>query len=66
MICVREKCMFQPFLVNKEVVGYMKAVKNLRHLALRNAGHVAPRNIPAQALDMLERFTSGDMYQNVQ
>ena len=57
--------MFQPFLVKKEVVGYMKAVKNLRHLALRNAGHMAPRNIPVQALDMLERFTSGDMYQNV-
>ena len=65
MICVRDMCMFQAFLVNKEIVGYMKAVKNLRHLGLRNAGHMAPRNIPAQALDMLERFTSGDMYQHV-
>ena len=57
--------MFQPFLVNGEVVGYMKAVKNLRHLALRDAGHMAPRNIPAEALDMLERFISGEMYQDV-
>ena len=54
--------LFQPFLVNGKVVGYMKPVKNLRHLALRDAGHMAPRNIPAEALDMFERFISGKMF----
>ena len=58
-VCLTKYLLFQPFLVNGKVVGYIKAVKNLRHLALREAGHMAPRNIPAEALVMFERFISG-------
>ena len=39
-----------------KVVGYMKAVRKLRHVTLRGAGHMAPRSQPEAAFDMFKNF----------
>jgi vitellogenic carboxypeptidase-like protein len=43
-------------LVDGEVSGYIKTVRNLKLFTMRNAGHMAPRSQPTFGLDMFERF----------
>ena len=52
----------QPFMSNGKLAGEMKSVKNLRHLLIRNSGHMAPRDQPEVSLDMFDRFITGAMY----
>jgi vitellogenic carboxypeptidase-like protein len=49
------------FSVNGETAGYLKSVKNLRLLAMRNAGHMVPRFQPEYSFEMFGQFLDGTL-----
>ena len=51
----------KPFVVNGVPSGYLKAVKNLQLMSVRNAGHYVPRDAPEVALALFERFIDGSL-----
>lgn len=52
----------KPWRVNGELAGYTKFARNLAHVFIRNAGHVAPYDQPAWLFDMINRFTKGKAF----
>ena len=49
------------FRVNGAVAGYLTSVQNLRLLAVRNAGHKVPMDVPEVAFGMFRQFVNGDL-----
>jgi len=50
------------WMVDDEVAGYVKTAGNLTELLVRNSGHMVPAEQPKWALDMLNRFTTGQNF----
>jgi hypothetical protein len=50
------------WIVNNESAGYIKHHKNLQFLVVYNSGHLAPYNVPVQALDLITRFVNGKSF----
>ncbi|CAG7727097.1 unnamed protein product [Allacma fusca] len=48
--------------VKDEIAGYVKTTRNLVHLVLRNAGHLAAYDQPEWAFEMVNTFTNGDPF----
>jgi carboxypeptidase C (cathepsin A) len=51
------------FIVNNKSVGFIKSAQNLIFVGLDNAGHFAPKDVPKVSLTLLEKFTSGILYE---
>jgi len=53
------------WIVNGTVAGYVKTHKNLDMLSVRNSGHLVPYNVPAPALDLIQRLVNGRSFGDV-
>ena len=42
--------LFQTFIVDGRVAGYIKNVRKMRHVVFKDSGHSVPRNQPEAAL----------------
>lgn len=45
----------------KDFIGYLKKHGNLKHLTMRNAGHLVPVDQPKWALKMIKDFINGSL-----
>ena len=48
--------LFQTFIVDGRVAGYIKNVRKMRHVVFKDSGHSVPRNQPEAALEMFRGF----------
>jgi len=53
------------WMVNGNVAGYVKTLKNLDMLLVLNSGHLVPYNVPTSALDLITRLTSDESFDDI-
>jgi len=51
---------WRPWIVNKQVGGYVTVYKGLTFVTVRNAGHMVPETQPVRAFEMFSRFLAGN------
>lgn len=52
----------QVWRVKDEIAGFVKVSRNLVHVVMRNAGHLACYDQPEWTFDMINRFTRGKSF----